>query len=177
MSGEPLGPTGDIPFAVFVYPPNGELELRKQVGLSVTRLQNAGLRIEVVDLGALLWHCLERHPDGPDGLFRAEAGSRELEPLLREAHQLVGGGARHEPGPLEKLIIAAVDSQKPDIVFLLRAGELFPIYRTSALLERLIGHVAPRTILFYPGELTGATGLRFMGVCEPSPNYRPTIFA
>ena len=32
------------------------------------------------------------------------------------------------------------------------------------------------TVLFYPGALDGAAGLRFMGVLEAEHNYRPKIF-
>ena len=31
-------------------------------------------------------------------------------------------------------------------------------------------------VLFYPGVLDGAAGLRFMGVLDPEHNYRPKIF-
>jgi hypothetical protein len=62
------------------------------------------------------------------------------------------------------------------VVFIVRAGALFPMYRTSALLEQLMGKVHVPTILFYPGELDGASGLRFMGVLDAEHNYRPKIF-
>jgi hypothetical protein len=63
-----------------------------------------------------------------------------------------------------------------DIVFILRTGALFPMYRTFSLLEQLKGRVHVPTILFYPGDLDGAAGLRFMGVLEAEHNYRPKIF-
>ena len=37
------------------------------------------------------------------------------------------------------------------------------------------GRQVART-LFYPGDLDGAAGLRFMGVLEAEHNYRPKIF-
>jgi hypothetical protein len=63
-----------------------------------------------------------------------------------------------------------------DIVFILRTGALFPMYRTFALLEQLQGRVQAPTILFYPGRQDGAAGLSFMGVLEAEHNYRPKIF-
>ncbi len=50
------------------------------------------------------------------------------------------------------------------------------MYRTSALLEQLKGKVQVPAVLFYPGELDGAAGLRFMGVLDAEHNYRPKIF-
>ncbi len=63
-----------------------------------------------------------------------------------------------------------------DIVFILRTGALFPVYRTFSLLEQLKGRVHVPTVLFYPGDLDGAAGLRFMGVLDAEHNYRPKIF-
>jgi hypothetical protein len=62
-----------------------------------------------------------------------------------------------------------------DIVFILRAGALFPVYRTFSLLEQLKGRVRVPAVLFYPGDLEGAAGLRFMGVLDAEHNYRPKI--
>jgi hypothetical protein len=61
-------------------------------------------------------------------------------------------------------------------VFILRTGALFPVYRTFSLLEQLKGRVHVPTVLFYPGGLDGASGLRFMGVLDAEHNYRPKIF-
>jgi hypothetical protein len=52
---------------------------------------------------------------------------------------------------------------------------LFPVYRTSSLLDQLHGRVFVPSVLFYPGALDGA-GLRFMGVLDAEHNYRPKIF-
>ena len=40
----------------------------------------------------------------------------------------------------------------------------------------LKGKVQVPAVLFYPGELDGAAGLRFMGVLDAEHNYRPKIF-
>jgi hypothetical protein len=178
LAGKPLGPTAEMPFGIFVYAPTEEQELRRQVMLSGTRLELAGRRVTEVDLGALMWECLREHPGGPHALAEAEQSIDALAPVLAEAHTLLVGESSYEPGPLEQRIVERLqplDAGK-DVAYLVRAGELFPLYRTSALLERLLGHVKVPTLLFYPGVLYGTTELRFMGVCEPSPNYRPTIY-
>ena len=63
-----------------------------------------------------------------------------------------------------------------DVVLISRTGSLFPVYRTFSLLEQLKGRVSVPSVLFYPGTLDGAAGLRFMGVLEAEHNYRPKIF-
>ncbi len=81
--------------------------------------------------------------------------------------------------PLVDLVAARMPKNPDplrDLVFILRTGALFPVYRTFSLLEQLEGRVQAPTILFYPGTLDGAAGLSFMGVLEPEHNYRPKIF-
>ena len=81
--------------------------------------------------------------------------------------------------PVDRLVLERMPpSPDPsrDLVFITRAGSLFPFYRTSSLLEQLMGTVQVPAVLFYPGELDGAAGLRFMGVLDAEHNYRPKIF-
>jgi len=176
---DPLGPSPDVPFAVFVYEPDQEFELRRQVELLATRLRNAGQHVEIVDLAEIMWDCFEDHPAGPEALYEAEAEAGDVEVALKEARTLVAGWRNDEPGPLEAEVLERLRGLDRDssVALLVNAGELYPIYHTSALLERLIGReVQVRTVLFYPGTRSGSAELRFMGVCEPSPNYRATIF-
>jgi len=177
VAGEPLGPSTDMPFAILVYEPNEELNLRAEVQRLATRLRCPSRRVEVIDLGELMWQCLEEHPAGPHTLYEVEAESREFGQVLDEARALVRGRRPGTLGPLETRIASRLSDLEPaeSIAFLVRAGELFPIHRTSALLERLMHEVRVPTVLFYPGRRTGAAELSFMGVSEPSPNYRPTI--
>ncbi len=81
--------------------------------------------------------------------------------------------------PLDSLVAEQIPNEvdpQVDVVFITRAGALFPFYRTSSLLEQLKGKVKVPAVLFYPGELDGAAGLRFMGVLDAEHNYRPKIF-
>ena len=179
LSSEPLGLSHDIPFGVFVYPPGEEQRVWKEVNLLSIRLSNEGRETEVVDLGAEMWRCFDAHPAGPDGLIQAERQGSELTDVISEARKLLTGPRQDEPGPLERKVIERLQniSGENGVGLLGRAGQLYPLYRTSALLERLIGKIEPRTVLFYPGRREGASELSFMGVCEPSSNYRARIFA
>ena len=179
LSAGPFGPSTDMPFAIFVYEPTQELELRKEVELLRTRLQNSGREVSLVDLGELMWECFRSHPGGPDALVQVEESGERLDRVLADARTLLIGSRQDQAGPLERLVIKRLErlGQNDGIGLLTRAGELFPVYRTSALLERLMSVVRVRTVLFFPGTLRGASELSFMGVREPSPNYRPRIFA
>lgn len=177
VAGEPVGPSTDMPFAIFVYDPKDELELRGEVDRLATRLENAGHPVKPVDLGELMWQCFEEHPAGADTLYEVEVESLDLGPVIDEARALVRGRRPGSLGPLEKKVASRLDDlgSEYSLAFLVRAAELYPVHRTSALLERLMHEVRIPTVLFYPGRRTGAAELSFMSVSEPSPNYRPTI--
>jgi len=179
-SGKPIGPSHDVPFALFVYDPKEEVDLRREVALLATRVSNAGRPVKIVDLGQLMWECFEDHPlGGIESLFKAEKENHDLQTVLGEARRLLIGSEKgSEPGPLERRVLDRMEGMDPreEVAFLVRASELFPVYRTSALLERLIGQPGlPTAILFYPGKVRGTTQPSFMGVNEPSPRYRVTI--
>lgn len=163
----------NLPFAIFLYSPDEEFAVREESTRLATRLGNQGKRVTCISLSERLWTALEREGYTVDELAEAErdagwdAMAATLHDVLRKTQ------------PLEELVAELVpDDARPekDIVLLIRAGALFPFYRTSALLENLHGLVQVPTVLFYPGTLEGPAGLRFMGTLEPEHNYRPKIF-
>lgn len=164
----------DMPYAVFQYPPEEEFAVRQQTALLRTRLeQAAGKRVTSISLAACQAAALEAEGLGPEALAQAET-TVGLEATIETIHQVLS-----EYQPLDDLVAARIPEDADpmrDIVFIVRAGALFPVYRTSSLLEQLKGKVQVPAVLFYPGELDGAAGLRFMGVLDAEHNYRPKIF-
>jgi hypothetical protein len=80
---------------------------------------------------------------------------------------------------LDELIVSSAPSDAAptrDVLFLLRAGALYPVFRVAPIVERLMGKVTIPTVLFYPGRRVAAAGLSFMGVHDPDYGYRPKIF-
>lgn len=163
----------DMPFAIFVYPPEDEFEVRAEIAMLRTRLTQGGKRVTVVSLADCLNEALVTEGLTPDALAEAETTSG-LDLAIETVH-----GVLSEYQPLDDLVARRVpDGADPerDIVFLTRAGALFPVYRTSSLLDQLKGKVSVPTVLFYPGRTDGPTGLRFMGILDAEHNYRPRIF-
>jgi hypothetical protein len=163
----------NLPFAIFLYPPEDEFPIRDETVRLATRLGNKGKRATTVSLSDCLWAAVEREGYGLNELAEGErdagwdAMAATLHDILRKTQ------------PLEDLVTEQVPGDaRPDkdVVLVVRAGALFPFYRTSALLENLHGFVDVPTILFYPGTLEGPSGLRFMGTMDPEHNYRPKIF-
>lgn len=162
----------DMPYALFHYPPEEEFSLRKEVTLLETRLTQRGKQVTRISLAECLVEAMrsERPFDDWVGIER-ELGTAAVvdtvHAVLSDYRPLSDLVAERLPQPGDPL---------RDIVFILRTGALFPVYRTFSLLEQLKGRVSVPTVLFYPGVLDGAAGLRFMGVLDAEHNYRPKIF-
>lgn len=162
----------DMPYALFRYDPEDELELRKELSLLTIRLEQTGKRVTRISLV----ECLEEAMASVQPLedwFEAERrqGTRTV---VETIHAVLA-----EHASLDDLVAAQMPNDPNpniDVVLIHRAGALFPVYRTFTLLEQLKGRVVVPTVLCYPGTLDGAAGLRFMGVLDAEHNYRPRIF-
>jgi hypothetical protein len=162
----------DMPYAIFHYDPAQELLLRGEVAALRTRLQNKGKRVTTISLA----ECLEEAMRSEGALEDWFENERMfgIEKATEDIHKLLA-----DRMPLVELVAARMSETldpKKDVVFIVRTGALFPVYRTFSLLEQLKGRVVVPTVLFYPGDLDGAAGLRFMGVLSAEHNYRPKIF-
>lgn len=167
-----IGSYHDMPYAIFRYDPEDEFELRKQVTLLETRLSQKGKRIKRISLAECLdeamrsqkslseWFDVEREQGTETTVQTVHAVLSEYSPLV----ELVAARMPEDPDPLR------------DVVFFTRAGALFPVYRCHTLLEQMHERLNVPAVLFYPGTLDGAVGLKFMGVVDADPNYRPKIF-
>jgi len=163
----------DMPYALFRYSPQDEFPLRKQVALLETRLEQKGKRLHRISLAKCLFDAMHRQRPLQEW-FDVE---RDLgtETVVDTVHAVLS----ESDSPLVELLASQLPTDGDparDIVFVMRVGSLFPVYRTFSLLEQLAGRVHVPTVLFYPGDLDGAAGLRFMGVLDAEHNYRPKIF-
>jgi hypothetical protein len=162
-----------MPYAIFRYAPEDEFAVRQETALLVTRLEQAGKRVTSISLSACMYEALEAEGLDRQALADAER-SVGLDSTIETIHQVLS-----EYRPLDELVAAHISTEADplrDVVFIVRAAALFPVYRTSSLLEQLKGKVHVPAVLFYPGELDGAAGLRFMGALDAEHNYRPKIF-
>ena len=162
----------DMPYALFRYDPEDEFELRREMTMLQTRLEQKAKRVARISLA----ECLEAAMttlEPLDNWFEVER-KHGTEAVIDTIHSTLA-----DEVPLVDLVAARMpDDPDPlrDIVFINRAGALYPVYRTFSLLEQLKGEVTVPAVLFYPGTLDGAAGLRFMGVLDAEHNYRPKIF-
>lgn len=163
----------DMPYAIFRYEPEDEFELRKQVTLLETRLSQMGKRVKHISLA----ECLDEAMRSQHPLEEWFAAEREqgVETIVETVHSVL---SEYSPRLVDLVAARLPENPDPlrDVVFIVRAGALFPVYRCHTLLEQLHGRLLVPAVLFYPGTLDGSVGLQFMGVQQADPNYRPKIF-
>jgi hypothetical protein len=163
----------NMPYAIFHYPPDKELPLRGELAMLRTRLEQAGKRVTTISLADCLADALSAEGLTTKRIEQAEQRTG-AEKMIDTIHQVIS-----RRRPLDDLVAARLPQGADphrDVVLIVRAGALFPFYRTSSLLEQLKGKLDVPAVLFYPGELDGVAGLKFMGVLEAEHNYRPKIF-
>ena len=155
----------DLPFAIFCYPPQQEWDMRREIDLLKTRLENdTDRRVFSISLAELLWQAI----DESEGI----APLVELERRAGfEAAQLQIQDYLSDPDwrPLPDLLADLLAELDPDrhIAFIVRAGALAPnIYRVSKLLDEMKGRTRVPCVLFMPATTEGRSSLRFMGIAE-----------
>jgi len=177
-SGVGLSTYTDMPFGIFLYPPEDEWELRQALRDLVVRLENAGKSVQRLSMAHLLEQSIKAAGLSLDEIAQGEADLGIA--MVRDTIRDVLSGKAAGSTPLDQLVAEAVDKSKPTtshIVFLERVGALFGLHRPSALLENLHHKVSHPVVLFYPGQRDGPAGLRFMDEAEADHNYRPKLFA
>ena len=177
-SGAGLSTYTDMPFGIFLYPPEDEWELRGELRDLVIRLANAGKTVQRLSMAVLLQQAIEAAGLSMEEIAEAEATLGPV--MVRDTLRDLLSGKAAGSVPLDELVAQAVDSAKPTsshIVFLERVGVLFDLHRPSALLENLRNRVLHPVVLFYPGQRDGPAGLRFMDELDADHNYRPKLFA
>ena len=174
-------------FAILPYAPEDEFKLRQDISELSGALRDAGWHPATIALHALLLKRITAQGDDfVAAMLRREkqlAGAadpwRGLRALKDRIVTLIEG-----PDGIAKDVIAEVQrilAESPNrdrtVIFLGRAGALYPFFRTSALLKHVAGHTdnVP-VILLYPGKIVGESGLSFMGLLPADRDYRPRIY-
>ena len=166
----------DLPFAILRYDPQDEWILRREVRFLSTRLKSAGKEVVTISLAQLLWEIIES-AEGVNAIVELERRQGFEKAQAQITTYLSDENWFLLPKHLAEKMNAF--DPKKTIVFLTRAASLSPaIYHLSKLLDEMQGQTLVPAILFYPGSLEGATGLRFMGMKDRDSlgNYRVKIY-
>lgn len=185
--GPQISVTRNYNFAIVPYDPGEEFDLRRRVSELAEELRDRGWVTDTVALNSLLLSRLKSMEEGAvDAIIAREKRLAKRDPKRALAHlsekvvQLIEGPdgiAADVAEEIQKLRAEHPDKEDQMVVFVARAGSLYPFFRTSTLLK----HIAERTgnvpvVLLYPGHVVGDTGLSFMGKLPADRDYRPRIY-
>ena len=112
-SGVGLSTYTDMPFGIFLYPPEDEWELRQALRDLAVRLENAGKTVQRLSMAHLLEQSIEAA-----GLSLEEIAQGEVDlgiAMVRDTIRDVLSGKAAGSTPLDQLVAEAVDASKPTI--------------------------------------------------------------
>lgn len=173
-------------FAILPYRPQLELKLRRLMTSLTGELLAEGWGVLPISLHRILLDRIRATGEANvAALVERERRLFQKDPERGLAH-LRDKIAPHIEGPegiaadVAKLIEAFAEKNRDNadrtVVFIGRAGALYPFFRSSALLKHIDGKTRNvPTVLLYPGERRG-NGLSFMCELEPDNDYRPRIY-
>lgn len=175
-------------FAIVVYAPAKEFQIRQRVRGMIGRLEEKGWAVHDLALHTMLFARLRRElgEDGVADLIKSEktvhakSPERAIAQLRRRLTPHIDG-VNGLAKDIEQSIVTFRQTHQTDpdrtLVLLGRIGALYPFFRSSALLKYLGGRTENvPVVLLYPGELREG-GLSFMQMLEPDRDYRPRVYA
>ena len=186
--GPAISPMRNYRFAILTYRPDDEFKLRKEVRRLGDELTGQGWSVLSLSLQALL---LRRLRDQGDGVLEtwiererrtyARDPDRALTWLVQQVSRLIEGESGLAADVVDRIARFADDpAVTPDrtIVFVGRAGSLYPFFRSSSLLKHIDGKTRNLpVVLLYPGERKDGNSLSFMSRLPADRDYRPRIYS
>jgi hypothetical protein len=175
-------------FAILLYEPKKEFILRGRIRQLSDELEGKGWNVLSISLHKLLLDRLQAEdPEVLASLMQREQRLYEKSPD-RALNYLKEKIAPYIEGPegIAKDIVDWVDrfiAEHPDeadrtLIFLGRAGALYPFFRSSALLKHLDGKTRHLpVVLLYPGRRDPLNALSFMEVLSSDRDYRPRVYS
>jgi hypothetical protein len=175
-------------FAILPYPPEAEFLLRREIRQLSHELNVHTWNVLTINLHQLLMqrlHAIDREVLASMQARETSLHRRHPERALTYLKEQIGPLIEGETGLAADVIreISAftttndLDADRT-IIFIGRAGALYPFFRSSALLKHIDGKTANLpVVLLYPGSRTEGSGLSFMDELAPDRDYRPRIYS
>lgn len=176
-------------YAIAVYAPDEEFELREGLSAMSEKLGLEGWFVHTISLQRLVLDRLKRElgeqnlqriVDREKLLTERGAPDRALNYLNEKATQILEGPdglAADIVADIERIVTRHPERAERMVVFITRAGSIYPFMRPSALLKYLDGRTHNvAVIVLYPGNKDGDNGLEFMGILPADRDYRPRIY-
>ena len=173
--GREVGHASFEPVYYLVFPPREILEVKRMMPAWTPKLQNDGWQVHRFSMAEAIAEILAQAPqrriwlmaDHKAPLAWTKTNKALMDALTKENPPKKGALQtcfatwleRHQHN--EKTILLATDLEA-----------LHPYTRIGALEGNLVGKFRVPTVIFYPGERTGKTRLKFLGFYPEDGNYR-----
>jgi Domain of unknown function (DUF1788) len=173
-------------FAIAVYPPDREFEMRRKLKQMQDELQAVGWNVLSISLLQLFIERLKsKSLPSLERLIAMEKrladktsdrGLNYLKEKLTPEVEGADGIAQDIIRKINEFMPNATPDKK--LILLSRAGGLYPFFRSSGLLRHLDGKTCNLPIvLLYPGDRQDVSSLSFMGEQTTDRDYRPRIYS
>ncbi len=188
VDGPKISTMRNYRFAILLYDPKAEFTLRGRIRYLSDELQGKGWNILSISLHKLLLDRLHAEdPEILESLMQREqrlyrrSPERALNHLKEKVAPYIEGPegiAKDVVNWVNQFVTDHPDETDRTLVFLGRAGALYPFFRSSALLKHLDGKTQNLpVVLLYPGTKKELNALSFMGELASDRDYRPRIYS
>jgi hypothetical protein len=167
--------TSAPPYMLYVHEPEAELLVRREMQDLVAYLTAHGIDVAAVSLADLFWQAVDTSGFYAE-MVETERANQGDPWALKQIHETLHEVLTERPSLADRVLAALEGKPERCAVILYRAGSLYPVFRTSALLDDLRGRLKRPVVLLYPGHVVDPSGLNFMGRSEPTHGYRAKIF-
>lgn len=157
------------PIYYLVFSPHQILDVKRRMPAWISKLKKEGFDVHTFSITENILDIL-----GNSRLRKIWISADSLSPTnwvktnQSLANFLVNGSLQSRIE--EKL--ASLEGQKNSILLVTDIEALHPYLRIGAIESRLQGKYNVNTIILYPGERTGKTGLKYLGFYPEDGNYR-----
>ena len=173
--GREFGHASFEPVYYLVFPPREILEVKRMLPAWTAKLQNAGWAVQRFSMADAIAEILAQAPQRRIWL----AADRKAPFAWTKTNKaLMDALTKENPpklGALQTCFAAWLESHQDKAKTILLVTDLealHPYTRIGALEGNLVGMFRVPTVIFYPGERTGKTRLKFLGFYPEDGNYR-----
>lgn len=173
--GREFGHASFEPVYYLVFPPREILEVKRMLPAWTAKLQNAGWAVQRFSMADAIAEILAQAPQRRIWL----AADRKAPFAWTKTNKALMDALTKENlpkrGALQTCFAAWLESHQDNAKTILLVTDLealHPYTRIGALEGNLVGMFRVPTVIFYPGERTGKTRLKFLGFYPEDGNYR-----
>jgi len=174
LAGRELDHASHEPIYYLIFPPKQILEVKHRLTAWEARLKNDGWHVHKFSMAQAIDELLEDSP-----LMKFWIKEDKKEPLnWGKTNKSIENYL--SDGKLTDMLREKLHQIKEDedaILFVTDIEALHPYLRIGAIESSLIGEFKRPTVIFYPGESTGKTNLKFLGFYSEDGNYRSVHIA